>query len=89
MRQRGLVALVLASALSGAVGVAIAQESSSEIEAGRHWLRLMNHTGDTDTTISKKEFDTYINAEFDKADLDHDGKLTVGELGRLHAALEK
>jgi hypothetical protein len=51
------------------------------------WLALMNRKGDKDNTISKKEFDTFINTQFDLPDTDHDGTLDAAELGHLKAML--
>ena len=50
-------------------------------------LAMMNKPGDTDKTISKQEFDRYMNEQFDKADTDHDGTLDAAELGHLRAEL--
>jgi hypothetical protein len=57
------------------------------IQGCRHWLALMNRKGDKDNTISKKEFDTFINTQFDLPDTDHDGTLDAAELGHLKAML--
>ena len=81
---------IAVSAVVASIGLGAAatgQPPSKEVEAGKRWLKLMNHTGDTDDTISKEEFDRYVNREFDKADTDHDGTLTAEELGHLRAAL--
>jgi EF hand len=67
--------------------LAAEQDLKGDVEAGKRWLALMNHKGDKDNTISKKEFDTYINTQFDLADTDHDGTLDAAELGHLKAML--
>ena len=66
---------------------AFAQDAASNIEAGKHWLKLMNHKGDTDDTISHDEFNRYMDGQFRIADADHDGTLDAEELGHLHAML--
>jgi hypothetical protein len=47
----------------GAAALAAEQDVKSDVETGKRWLTLMNHKADKDNTISKKEFDTYINAQ--------------------------
>ena len=82
--------MVLAVAVSAALVLGarvVAQNTENELEAGKHWLALMNHKGDTDKTISKQEFDRYMNEQFDQADTDHDGTLDARELGHLRATL--
>jgi len=38
-------------------------------------------------TVSKEEFDTYMDAQFAKADFDHDGTLDAKELQQLRKNL--
>jgi len=42
---------------------------------------------DNDGTVSKQEFNTYMDAQFDKADTDHDGTLDAKELEQLRKNL--
>jgi hypothetical protein len=84
--KRILLATTLSAALLGGA-IAVAQGDSSEIEIGKHWLALMNHKGDTDNTISRAEFNHYMDDQFKAADTDHDGTLDAAELGHLHTML--
>ncbi len=89
MTQLKKILVVLVPTLVLGIGVvAVAQHAGGDIETGKRWLALMNHKGDTDNTISKREFDRYMNTQFDKADADHDGTLDAAELGRLKAMLD-
>jgi Ca2+-binding EF-hand superfamily protein len=45
---------------------------------GKQWLAAMDT--DKDGTVSKDEMEKYFDAEFDKADVDHDGTLDKKEL---------
>jgi Ca2+-binding EF-hand superfamily protein len=42
---------------------------------------------DNDGTVSKQEFTAYMNAQFDKAHVDHDGTLDAKELDQLRKNL--
>ena len=42
---------------------------------------------DNDGTVSKQEFIAYMEAQFDKADADHDGTLDRNELEQLRKKL--
>ena len=86
MKTRPILVAVASATLLFASGV-IAQNTGSELEAGQRWLTLMNH--DNDKTVSKQEFDDFMNQQFDAADNDHDGTLDARELGHLRAALVK
>ena len=52
---------------------------------GNQWLAAMDT--DHDGTVSKQEFNTYMDAQFDKADADHDGTLDAKELEQLRKNL--
>jgi hypothetical protein len=75
------------SLVLGVAALAAEQDLKGDVVAGKRWLALMNHKGDKGNTISKKEFDTYINTQFDQADTDHYGTLDAAELGHLKAML--
>jgi hypothetical protein len=77
--------LLIFALILGAAALAAEQDDKGYVEAGQRWLALMNHKGDKDNTISKKEFDTYINTQFDLADTDHDGTLNAAELGHFES----
>jgi hypothetical protein len=60
------------------VGVAASadgQKSAGGSAGGKQWLAAMDT--DHDGTASKQEFDTYMDAQFANADVDHDGTLDV------------
>ena len=86
MTKQRMMAAVLGATVALGVG-AFAQDAASNIAAGKRWLILMNHKGDRDDTISRDEFNRYMDQQFRIADADHDGTLDVQELGHLHNQL--
>jgi hypothetical protein len=81
------VALLMAGMIAGVAGIADGQQPATGSAAGKRWLGLMDT--DNDATVSKQEFITYMSAQFDKADVDHDGTLDAAELTQLRKALLK
>lgn len=79
----GFVALALAL-LVGAASSAFAVDARS-VAAGesqaRQLLRLMDL--DKNGKVSRSEFMRFMEAEFDRLDVNHDGELTVEELSRF------
>ena len=79
----GVVALCAAGAMAGA---AAAAENPQKVAAGtpatEQLLRLM----DTDKSgkVSKADFMAFMDAEFDRLDVNKDGELDVKELTQLH-----
>jgi Ca2+-binding EF-hand superfamily protein len=69
------------------VGVitAAGQKTSGNSSGGKQWLAVMDT--DHDGSVSKQEFTTYMEAQFDKADADHDGTLDGNELEQLRKNL--
>ena len=70
------------------VGVTLIAEGGvvfAAVSPGRQWLLKMDT--DKDGTVSKDEMMKYMGAEFEKADVDHDGTLDAKELGQLRANL--
>ena len=67
------------------ITTASAQRTSSDLSGARHWLAAMDK--DNDGTVSKQEFVAYMEAQFDKADTDHDGTLDRSELEQLRKNL--
>jgi Ca2+-binding EF-hand superfamily protein len=61
------------------------QKTSSNQSGARLWLAAMDK--DKDGTVSKEEFTAYMEAQFDKADADHDGTLDRNELEQLRKNL--
>lgn len=64
---------------------ASAQNSSSNQSGGKIWLSVMDK--DSDGTVSKQEFLSYMDAQFEKVDSDHDGLLDAKELDQLRKNL--
>ncbi len=52
---------------------------------GKPWLAAMD--ADKDGTVSKDEMEKYFDAEFDKADVDHEGTLDKQELAVFRQSL--
>ena len=69
------------------VGITTAsgQKTSGSLAGAKQWLDVMDT--DRDGTVSKQEFRVYLEAQFDKADADHDGTLDEIELGQLRKNL--
>jgi hypothetical protein len=61
------------------------QKAAASASGGKLWLAAMDE--DHDGTVSKKEFLTYMEAQFDKVDVDHDGTLDASELEQLRKNL--
>jgi len=61
------------------------QKAAGSASGGKQWLAAMD--SDHDGTVSKKEFMTYMETQFDKADVDHDGTLDAAELEQLRKNL--
>jgi hypothetical protein len=61
------------------------QKAAGSASGGKQWLAAMD--ADHDGTVSKKEFTTYMEAQFDKVDIDHDGTLDASELEQLRKNL--
>ena len=64
----------------------VAAQSTTPLEKGQsntvQLLRLMDT--DKNGTVSRAEFDNFMNKEFDSLDVNHDGQLDANELARLH-----
>jgi hypothetical protein len=81
------VAVLVVGMIAGVAGVANGQQAATGSAAGKRWLGLMDT--DNDATVSKQEFLNYMSAQFDGADVDHDGTLDAAELTQLRKALLK
>jgi len=62
------------------------QKTSSSTSSGPR-LSMTALDKDNDGTVSKQEFIAYMEAQFDKADADHDGTLDRNELEQLRKSL--
>jgi hypothetical protein len=80
------ITVVLTIGLIVNMTTAFGQKSSfSNLSGGKQWLAVMDT--DHDGSVSKQEFTTYMQAQFDKADIDHDGTLDATELDQLRQNL--
>jgi hypothetical protein len=66
-------------------GTAIAADNSQKVAAGVPATKKLLLLMDTDKNgkVSKQEFMNFMDAEFDKLDINHDGELDVHELTQL------
>lgn len=86
VRLSSVIGLGVATALIGCVCMmGHGQSAAAGDDAGKRWLALMD--GDADGTVSKKELNKFMDAQFDKADVDHDGTLDAKELEELRKSL--
>jgi len=67
------------------ITTASGQKTSSNPSGAK--LSLTALDTDRDGTVSKQEFTAYMEAQFDKADADHDGTLDRSELEQLRKNL--
>jgi Ca2+-binding EF-hand superfamily protein len=77
-------AILLAGTIVG-VMTAAGQKTAGNSPGGKQWLAAMDT--DHDGSVSKQEFTAYMEAQFDKADADHDGTLDANELDQLRKNL--
>ena len=70
--------------VAGIAAVGNGQSATGSAKA-KQWLTAMDP--DNDGTVDKKEFNTYMDAQFDKVDTDHDGTLDANELAQLRKNL--
>ncbi|MBV8632296.1 MAG: hypothetical protein JOZ83_15315 [Silvibacterium sp.] len=72
--------------LTGTVaGIAIAADNTQKVEAGVPATKQLLLLMDTDKNgkVSKQEFMNFMEAEFNRLDVNHDGELDVHELTQL------
>jgi hypothetical protein len=81
---RMIVAVSLIGMIVG-ITTASAQKNSGKSSGAQLWVTAMDKDGDG--TVSKQEFTAYMEAQFDKADPDHDGLLDKNEMGLLRKNL--
>ncbi len=73
--------VLMAGMAAGFTVAAGAQKTGSATPAAKQWLALMD--SDNDATVSKAEYLAYMDKQFDKLDVDHDGTLDKDELTLL------
>jgi hypothetical protein len=66
-------------------GTAIAADNTQKVDAGVPATKQLLLLMDTDKNgkVSKQEFMTFMEAEFNRLDMNHDGELDVHELTQL------
>jgi Ca2+-binding EF-hand superfamily protein len=79
-----IVAFLLIGMIVG-ITPASGQNSSGNSSGAKLWVTAMDK--DRDGTVSKEEFTAYMDAQFDKADPDHDGVLDRKEMELLRKNL--
>jgi len=79
------IALVTTALVVGAASTAALAVTARGVTAGEGLAREMLKLMDTDKNgrVSRQEFMRYMEAEFDRLDVDHSGELTVQELSKL------
>jgi Ca2+-binding EF-hand superfamily protein len=78
-------AAVLLIGMIAGITTASGQKSSANSSGAKIWFSSMDKDGDG--TVSKQEFTAYMEAQFDKADADHDGTLDRNEMEQLRKNL--
>jgi Ca2+-binding EF-hand superfamily protein len=79
------IAVVLLLGMIAGITIASGQKTSSNSSGAKLWMAAMDQ--DRDGTVSKQEFTAYMEAQFDKADADHDGTLDRNEVEQLRKNL--
>jgi hypothetical protein len=74
-------AVLTAGSVAGLSLSAGAQAAGPATPAAKQWLMLMNP--DKDGTVDKAEYVAYMQKQFDRLDVDHDGTLDVRELNEV------
>ena len=86
MKKNQMPAWTISAVLAAATILGVAAGAHGQkANGGKQWLAAMDT--DNDGTVSKQEFNTYMDAQFDKADTDHDGTLDAKELEQLRKNL--
>jgi len=87
MPKRRKIAWIIKSAfVAGAIaGLAIAADNNQKVDAGVPATKQLLLLMDTDKNgkVSKQEFMSFMEAEFNKLDVNRDGELDVHELTQL------
>lgn len=81
----GLVTIALVGAAASTSAFAVSKRG---VAAGETYARQLLQLMDTDKNgkVSRGEFMSFMEAEFDRLDVNHDGELTVQELARFPSA---
>jgi 5S rRNA maturation endonuclease (ribonuclease M5) len=78
-------ALTLGAVAGMVAGTGVAADNTQKLAAGTTATKQLLLLMDTDNNgkVSKQEFMSFMEAEFDKLDVNHDGELDVKELTQL------
>jgi len=79
----GIITMSLAALAASAPAFALSERALEQgTKETRRLLRLMDT--DQNGQVSKAEFMRFMEAEFDRLDVDRSGELSVGELSHFH-----
>jgi EF-hand domain pair len=86
MSKVAKIALVTMSLALGAASAPAFAQSARALEQGKKETRQLLRLMDTDQNgqVSKAEFMRFMEAEFDRLDVDHSGELSVQELSHFY-----
>jgi EF-hand domain pair len=86
MSKVAKIALVTISLVAGAASGPAFAQSVWALEQGKKETRQLLRLMDTDQNgrVSKAEFMRFMEAEFDRLDVDHSGELSVQELSHFY-----
>jgi len=85
MFKTAKIAVVTIALVGGAASTSAFAVSSKGVAAGEAYARQLLQLMDTDKNgkVSRAEFMHFMEAEFDRLDVDHNGELTVQELAKF------
>jgi hypothetical protein len=88
MSKATKIAFITVSLISGLASAPAFALSERAVQQGTRETRQLLRLMDTDQNgeVSKAEFMRFMEAEFDRLDVDHSGALSVRELSRFHYA---
>ena len=76
-----IIGSVLLTGTIASITTASGQQAAMGTSGAKLWMSAMDK--DNDGTVSKQEFTAYMEAQFDQADVDHDGILDKNDLEQL------
>jgi Ca2+-binding EF-hand superfamily protein len=76
-----IIGFILMIGTIASITTASGQNAAMGTSGAKLWMSAMDK--DNDGTVSKQEFTAYMEAQFDKADIDHDGTLDKNDLEQL------
>jgi Ca2+-binding EF-hand superfamily protein len=76
-----IIGFVLIIGAFASITTASGQQAAMGTSGAKLWMSAMDK--DNDGSVSKQEFLTYMETQFDKADVDHDGTLDKNDIVQL------